>query len=89
MCVTLSSNIAFLHQGVKMGTSNQAGKLSVAFGREVFFKPESNRRILNFNPILDLSVLLGIFRNLRGVAIAWRDHKLSFEPKKKYNSRKN
>ena len=53
-----------------MGTSNQAGKLSVAFGREVFFKPESNRRILNFNPILDLSVLLGIFRNLRDVAIA-------------------
>lgn len=53
-----------------MGTSNRAGKLSVAFGREVFFKPESNRRILNFNTILDLSVLLGIFRNLRDVAIA-------------------
>ena len=53
-----------------MGTSNRAGKLSVAFGREVFFKPESNHRILNFNTILDLSVLLGIFRNLRDVAIA-------------------
>ena len=70
LCVTLSSDIAFLQQGVKMGTSNRAGKLSVAFGREVFFKPESNRRILNFNMILDLSVLLGIFRNLRDVAIA-------------------